>query len=241
MNARKPQAKSSAPRKTPGGKKLSAQDIYQQLRQMIMNFDLYPGSRVTEMELADHFKVSRTPVREALQRLEVEGHVQIRPKQGCFIRPVDVEHISHLYEVRVALEATAVELACGNMPRDELEELSEVWNPKNHSWDVNYPEQIKAVEEAFHVTIAEGGGNHALASYLRDVNDNIRIIRSLGFPDETSIVETYEEHFEICNLILQRKKAAARNAMIKHIRKSQEIARSVTFAQLETYRKKIIS
>ena len=56
--------------------------IYETLRQSIMNLELYPGSRVTETELAQHFGVSRTPVREALQRLAVEGYLTIRPKHG---------------------------------------------------------------------------------------------------------------------------------------------------------------
>ena len=74
-------------------KRISTQQIYQDLRQMIMDFDLFPGMRITETELADNFKVSRTPVREALQRLELEGFVSIRPKQGCFER-ISVSHKS---------------------------------------------------------------------------------------------------------------------------------------------------
>jgi len=63
-------------------KKHSAQDVYKQLREMILSFDLYPGSRVTESELAERFGVSRTPIREALTRLEAEGAVTIRPKRA---------------------------------------------------------------------------------------------------------------------------------------------------------------
>jgi len=66
--------------------RFSPADIYRHLKDMILNFALYPGVRVTETELADHFGVSRTPVREALQRLAAEGYLTIRAKQGCFVR-----------------------------------------------------------------------------------------------------------------------------------------------------------
>mgnify|MGYP001766339151 FL=1 len=74
--------------------KPSSHDVYSQLREMILNFELYPGSRVTEQELASLFGVSRTPVRGALQRLEAEGYLTIQPKQGCYIRALDIAELT---------------------------------------------------------------------------------------------------------------------------------------------------
>ena len=74
--------------------RLGARDVYHRIREMILSFELYPGTRVTETELADLFGVSRTPVREALQKLEVEGFLTIRAKQGCFIRDLDNDELS---------------------------------------------------------------------------------------------------------------------------------------------------
>ena len=225
-------------KKIAGKKRISALQIYQDLRQMIMDFDLFPGTRVTETELAESFKVSRTPVREALQRLELEGLLTIRPKQGCFVRPVDIQTISEYYDVRVALEAMAVELACQNMSDEQIDELLDFWNPKNRTMQTDYREKIREVEELFHLVIAEGSGNPVLANYIKDVNDHIRIIRRLGFPDEQSIKETYEEHYSLCRLLKARDAEQAKHDMIKHIRKSQGIARSVTLSQLQQHRKR---
>ena len=218
-------------------KKPTTSQIYELLREKIMDFDLFPGTRFTESELAEQFKVSRTPIREALKRLEVEGLINIRAKQGCFIRPVDTETISNYYDVRVALETMAVELACEKMPKQDIEDLCAFWNPENCIFDPTYPDQIRKVEEAFHVKIAEGSGNDVLVHFINDVNDHIRVIRRLGFPDKKSVLETYEEHFFICNLILNSKVKDAKKAMEKHIRKSQDIARSVTLNQLEQHKK----
>lgn len=210
----------------------SSQKIYEKLRKKILEFEIYPGTRITETELAADFNVSRTPVRAALQRLAVEGHIIIQPKQGCFVRAVDIEKISQYYDVRVHLEAAAVELACENMGDDELSALEEIWNPARAKKAVNMDE-IKSLEEAFHIEIAAASGNPVLLDYLEDVNNHIRILRRLGFPDRKSVLETFVEHYELCQLIRARNARSARKAMIAHIRKSQNIARSVTLSQLQ--------
>lgn len=214
-------------------KRFSTQDIYESLRRMITEFEILPGARVTEHELADRFKVSRTPVREALHRLETEGLLSIRPKQGCFIRQVDVEEISQYYDVRVGLESMAIELACENMTDEALHELAEFWDPGSRPESYDYPDQIKEVEESFHAILAEKSGNPVLARYLRDVNDHIRVLRRLGFPDKQSIEDTYAEHYAICQLLLKRDAKGAKEAMSVHIRKSQRIAKTVTLLQLQ--------
>lgn len=210
----------------------SSQKIYEKLRKKILEFEIYPGTRITESELAADFNVSRTPVRAALQRLAVEGHIVIQPKQGCFVRPVDIEKISQYYDVRVHLEAAAVELACENMGVEELDALEEIWNPARLKKTINMDE-VKSLEEAFHVEIAVASGNAVLVAYLEDINNHIRILRRLGFPDRKSVLETYVEHYELCQLIRARNTRNARKAMIAHIRKSQNIARSVTLSQLQ--------
>jgi len=219
-------------------KRLTTREIYQDLWQKIINFDLFPGSRVTETELAEEYRTSRTPIREALKRLEVEGLVSVRPKQGCFVREVDTDLISDYYTMRVALEAMTVELAIENMTDEELQAMADEWNPQNYKKHRNDHEYIKQFEESFHLTIAKGSKNPVLLQYLEDVNNHIRPIRALGFPDTQSIKETYDEHYEIISLLQKRDVAKAKEVMIEHIRKSQEIARTVTLAQLEQYRKK---
>ena len=80
--------------------KSAAQLVYDQLKKKIIDFEIYPGTRLTELEIAEEFAVSRTPVRAALQRLETEGQITILPKQGCFVRSVDIETISQITEGR---------------------------------------------------------------------------------------------------------------------------------------------
>ncbi len=212
--------------------KVTAQQIYQTLRHMILDMALAPGTRFTETQVAEHFQVSRTPVREALQRLEVENQITIRPKQGCFVRAVDLKQIRDYYDVRVAIELLAVERACTHMSDAALQALAAAWNPQHLAFGNEADDTLKQAEEDFHLALAQGSGNPALVRYLADINDHIRVVRRLGWPDFTSIQDTYQEHFDICQLILARDVETARATMLAHIRKSQNQADRITLAQL---------
>lgn len=214
----------------------SALDVYQQLKTLIMGFELYPGSRVTETELADRFGVSRTPVREALQRLQLEGYVTVRPKQGCFIREIDIEEIDEHYQVRIALEMCAIELACTRMPERALKELARQWDPAYQPAEEPDVETMSDRDEGFHIALAEGSGNLVLADYLQRVNQSIHIIRRLDFTNNMRVDLTYKEHHAICQHLIARDVVAAQQAMTQHIRRSQQAAKTITLEQLSRAR-----
>ncbi|MFA5172090.1 MAG: GntR family transcriptional regulator [Sulfuriferula sp.] len=213
-------------------KKIAAkQDIYGILREMILTFELYPGSRITETELADYFEVSRTPIREALLKLENEGHLTIRAKQGCFIRQIDVAELSEYYRVRTALEIAAVEDACTHMPTTEVERLIALWTPDNKPETVT-ANQMEEWDESFHIAIALGGKNEVLVKYLQDINDHIRVIRRVDFDNTERIKRTFDDHHKILQAILHRDVTTARNLIKRHIQRSEEFAKTLTLTQL---------
>lgn len=212
--------------------KPSQRDLYGEIREMILNFDLAPGSRVTETELASHFDVSRTPVRGALQRLQAEGYLTVLPKQGCFIREIDVEYLSQIYQVRIALEMLSLEGACTHMRDVRLKVLAAEWNPDRDIDNAADPSEMEARDEAFHVTLAEGSGNLALAHYLDDINLHIRVIRRLDFTDPGRVDKTYDEHYRICRYLLRRDLTKAQVLMRGHIQRSENFAKTLTLTQL---------
>ena len=214
------------------GRIASAKHVYAEIRNMILEFELYPGSRVTETELAARFNVSRTPIREAVQRLEAEGYLSIRPKQGCFIRDLDVGRLMHYYDVRIALEMLSLDKAALFMPTAELEQLAGAWDPRTQPGRSDSSEAMEARDETFHLRLAEGGGNVALGEYLRDVNNHIRVIRRLDFTESSRIEQTYAEHHAICTHLLERDVQSARQLMTRHIRRSEEFAKTLTLTQL---------
>jgi DNA-binding GntR family transcriptional regulator len=212
--------------------KPSSHEVYSELRDMILNFEIYPGSRVTEQELASMFGVSRTPVRGALQRLEAEGYLTIQPKQGCYIRALDIAELTQYYQVRIALEMFSLELACTFMPDAKLKELAEAWDPETQLERSDNPEEMEARDESFHMALAEGGGNLALMEYMADINRRIRIIRRLDFTNSDRIDKTYDEHHTLCLHLLARNLARAQALMREHITRSENFAKNLTLTQL---------
>ena len=217
--------------------KATPQSIYDELKRMIMDFEIVPGARFTETQIADHFKVSRTPVRAALQRLELEGQLVIKPKQGCFVRSIDLLQISHYYDVRVALEIMSVQEAMAQCDRAAIEALGQKWDPVQKHFGEEISEALKQEEEQFHIELARASRNDVLVSYLEDINSHIRAVRRLGWPDQVSVADTYEEHFLICQLMLEGRAEDAVAEMINHIRKSQDLASRVTLKQIYSQRR----
>lgn len=221
-------------------RKPNPQSIYDTLRNMIVALELIPGSRVTETQLADHFQVSRTPIRAALQKLESEGLLAIKPKQGCFIRNIDMLQISHYYDVRVALENMVLEEVSKLKNWDDLLELASLWNPEALCYGVEITDELKQAEENFHLDLAKISKNTVLQNYVLDVADHIRVVRRLGFPDAKSVTDTYEEHFRICQLLLAKDLNTAQSEMTNHIRKSQDQASRITLHQLYANKKAVV-
>ena len=209
-----------------------SQDIYSTLRSMINGLEILPGTRVTENQLAEYFSVSRTPIRQALQKLENDNLLTIKPKQGCFIRNIDLPLISHYYDVRVTLENMVLSELTKHNARDGLEDLKRQWDPAQHHFGLVVTDQLKHAEEAFHLNLSGLSNNRVLEDYIADINHKIRCVRLLGWPDEKSVTNTYNEHFRICELLLAGDLSTAQAEMTVHIRKSQEQANQLTYNQL---------
>lgn len=220
----------------PMSKNTSAQDIYLRLRAMILNLEIRPGSRFTESQLADYFEVSRTPIRAALQRLESERQIVIRPKQGCYVRELDIVRINYYYDVRVNLELMTLNLIAEQADKKFLEVLADEWDPQKQNFGTDITDELKHAEEDFHLQLAESTNNLPLRDYLADLNDQIRIVRRFGWPDQKSVLDTYQEHYRILQYLLNNDLAGAIDEMKDHIRKSQDQANRVTLHQL--YRNK---
>lgn len=216
----------------------SAQDIYIAVKDMILCFELHPGARFTETELADRFGVSRTPIREALLRLEAEHYLTIRAKQGCFVREIDIADFMQRYQVRIELEMLSLQLACLHMPDQELQSLADDWDPAVQKGRSAKPDLMLEREEAFHLALAAGGGNRSLYEYIKDINDHIRIVRRLDFTSADRIVSTYEEHHRIATLLLRRDLKGAQRVMRDHISRSMEFVRTLTLLRLAQLRVK---
>jgi DNA-binding GntR family transcriptional regulator len=146
---------------TAGPRQSLADTVYQQLKRDVAEFRLVPGDRFTENEICDRLGVSRTPVREALLRLQQEGFVEVLFRSGWRVLPFDFEQFEQLYDLRMVLETTAVHRLCSDdrrVDRDLLEKLSATWLVTAAARSTDGV-QVALWDEDFHCLLVAAAGN----------------------------------------------------------------------------------
>ena len=218
------------PSRRVAGSKLAA-SVYEQLKADIFEFRLMPGTRFSENEVARRARVSRTPVREALFRLEREGYLEVYAKTGWSVRALDFEALDHLYDARVLIECAAVEKLCRGNPRAALAGLEKVWlvAPRSRLTD---GARVARLDEEFHARLMAAAGNPELARVHQSITERIRIVRRLDFTHPERIVYTYLEHGQILRAILARKAARAVELLRGHIESSKAEVRKISLHRL---------
>lgn len=209
-----------------------ADRAYEEIKKRIFEFELMPGDRVSESELAEQIDVSRTPLRQALQRLQHEGFVEAIPKVGWLIPALDFDKFDALYDFRVLLECHAVRTLCASdTDRSRLHKLSRVWQvpAKERLQD---PRKVGALDEAFHAQIVECTGNAEMMRTYREITERMRIIRRLDFYKSERIAVTYDEHAKILAAIQKRRADEAQRLLRAHIEQSRLEVRKITLGML---------
>jgi len=213
-----------------------ADTAYTRLRDDLFEFRLLPGDRFTETEVAQRLGVSRTPVRQALFRLEREGHVEVATRNGWRVLPLDFDRYDQLYDVRMILELAAVQRLCVQQPAPDLHELQTIWlvAPADRQRD---PQVVARLDENFHEILMAATGNQELARIFHDVTERIRIIRRLDFTKPERIQHTYDEHAQILRTVLARRPEQAVMLLRSHIETSKAEVKKITLHRLHQARR----
>lgn len=205
----------------PEGPKTRAADtgllVYESLRELAIDYGFRPGERVNEVKLANQLKVSRTPVRAALNRLVSEGLLTMVPNKGFYRQPIDIDAIRSLFELRSAVEVLAVRLFCERATEEEMARLDEEWTSFLQARPNLTARQIVQHDEAFHEAIAEGSRNLEALRLLRDLNSRIRFLRVVALERDNCKSVTSVEHGQILAEIKARDADAAVALMSTHI------------------------
>jgi DNA-binding GntR family transcriptional regulator len=212
-----------------------ADAVYLGIKQNIFDFRLLPGDRFTENEIATRLQVSRTPVREALYRLEREGYLQVQFRSGWKVRDLDFRQFDDLYDLRIALETACVRTLCDRPERPSLDELESIWlvTPKQR---LRGGEQVCALDEAFHGALVAATGNREMARCHQEVTERIRLLRRLDFTEEGRIAATYEEHAQILRAVLRRSADRAIKLLRNHIETSKIEVKQISLHKLYSAR-----
>lgn len=208
-----------------------ADQAYAQLKRMIFDFELMPGDRCSESELAQRLGVSRTPLRQGLQRLEREGFLQVMPKIGWQVAPLDFDVFDELYDLRVLIEGHAAKHLSLAEPREPLRALADVWLVPAAE---RLPDgaQVGRLDEQFHAQLVMASGNREMARVHREITERIRIIRRLDFTKPARVEATYEEHARILRAITRRRGDEAERLLRAHIEQSKLEVRHITLDML---------
>ncbi|MES2401318.1 MAG: GntR family transcriptional regulator [Pseudomonadota bacterium] len=215
-----------------------ADEVYEQLKRDVSDFKLLPGDRFTETEVSERLGVSRTPVRQALFRLQQEGFVEVLFRSGWRVLPFDFNQFEDLYDLRMVLETTAVHRLCEDAVKVNqlmLDELAAIWlvEPAERSSDMD---QVARWDEAFHCALVAAAGNAETARVHGDVTDRIRVIRRLDFTQQPRIDATYDEHAKILRAIQHKRGDQAAMLLRAHIETSQAEVRKITLHQVHMAR-----
>ncbi|MBR9869346.1 MAG: GntR family transcriptional regulator [Oceanospirillales bacterium] len=197
-----------------------AEHAYQQLLNAILSGELKPGSRIREVELAEWLKISRTPVREAVRRLESEGLICLVGHKGMAVAELDYQAVIELYQMREVLEAAAASLAAKHASEPEIYSLREIFNQEKQQ-DGNVATQAE-INRAFHNAIYHAAHNRYLLKSLSSLRDAMALLGSTTYTLPSRSEAALAEHQRIVEAIEKGDSAGAEQAARDHIRQAQQ-------------------
>jgi len=207
------------------GKKDLKSEIYNHIRNRILNAVYTPGVRISDKRLAEELGTSRTPVREALIRLVDQGLVQAEHNRGFIVREFTLPEVRDLYIVREALELLAISLTTDRMNRQKIQTIKDLLDQYPELIESGSLEAFTRADEKFHLLIAQFSGNAFLVKQLNMIHDQLAILRRsthmlLFVPRHQYVEGTYREHQTIFELLVHGKITQAKLAMSEHIQGS---------------------
>ena len=197
--------------------------VYEELKMQILTGTIVPGTRMMEVELANQIGVSRTPVREAIRKLEKEGLVVIEPRKGAYASQISTKDMVEILEVRQNMEGLAAFFAASRMQPDQLSELKEVAGLYNTAVaDGNMEDMIK-YDTRFHRIIVESCNNKILVQMIEQLQELVLRFRYIYYDDFRRAEKMPEEHRMILEAIEKGDADSARQAADVHIDRLKEM------------------
>ncbi|MDH7483353.1 MAG: GntR family transcriptional regulator [Spirochaetales bacterium] len=211
--------------------------IYEELKRRIIHNELMPGQYINERSFCDELGVSKTPIREALQRLEHEHFVQIIPNKGCFVSNISLDLIREVFEIREIFECAAARRAANLKDRSLFEDLL----THHPSFIVDNETDLRQTLISgyqIHELIVNSVGNTFLSSYYRAMLDHIVRIRVyfLSRFEARRLHETIDEHKELLQAIIDGDPDRAETAMRQHLYRSLSNIKDYIFNEKETWK-----
>lgn len=209
-----------------------ADRVYNELKEAIFNFQMAPGERFAEQELATRFGVSRTPLRFALHVLAKENFlIRVDGHARWQVKPIDLNYFDDLYDFRTEIEIVAIKRLCRMDPMPDLTQLTDFWCCPISERESD-GRAIAQQDEHLHSALVALAGNSEMLRTHRNLTELIRIIRRLDFVEPVRIKAAFEEHIKILNAVTSRRAQLAEMLLRAHISASRTEIRQITLHKL---------
>lgn len=196
----------------------SLQDLaYQAIKASILTLALTPGEQISVSELSEQLKVSKSPVREALQRLEREKLVRIVPRTGVFVTEITTREIEEITEIRSVLIGLAACRAVENVTEEEIDRATRILEAGDRALNRNDLEDWLSLNDQFHDWLLQVADNLSLRHMLSEIDDYFQRIQILASHRPGEVIESNTEHYAILDAINARNSEKASKAAINHI------------------------
>ncbi len=204
-------------------------DSYQPLREVVCETlrvairkgVLKPGERLMEIQLAEELGVSRTPVREAIRKLELEGYVIMMPRRGTYVANLSIRDVNEVFEIRTSLDSLASGLAAERITDEELERLQRLLVMISEHIEKNDMEKIVETDMEFHDILYQASRNTRLVGIIFNLREQLTRFRATSMAYPGRLKETLEEHRRIVEAIAQGDVLEAQHAPEDHMEKSE--------------------
>lgn len=199
-----------------------ADTVYDDLRRALIAGEFDPGEPLTEADLCRRFSVSRTPVREALAKLERDQLVRVVPKKGAFVRTLSHGEIRDLYQLREALEALAIRLAAPRVDAAELEDFARRFRELGGRRARLTYTQVRALGEEFHRYLVKRSGNTRLVQTLEDIREQLHSVWTMAIVAPRRVQALVREHLAIIDALRRGAGRRAERLMVEHVRRVRD-------------------
>lgn len=196
--------------------------LLSRLRDLVLSGEYGPETALSEVKLAEYFEVSRTPIREALKQLQVEGLVEIRPKVGTFVRQISRREVVEMFELKEVFEGMAARLMAQRHPAAELAVLDRNVRDSERALKADDIEAYPALVREFHETLLRGADNRKLEAHYRTLMNQLAyhrmVVKTVAHPGR--LATSIAEHRQVLLLISEKDGVGAELAMRTHVSNS---------------------
>ena len=200
--------------------------VYEELKKQILTGKIVPGTRLMEIELAENLGVSRTPIREAIRKLEKEGLVTIEPRKGAYAAQLSRKDMLDILEVRQEMEGLAADFAAQRMDEDGKKALRAAAQDYKEALSSGDTERMIEDDTKFHRIIVEATGNKVLINMVEQLQELVLRFRYLYYENFKQVEDMISEHEDIIRAIESGDAQLARKAAAAHIEMLEETVMS---------------